>query len=142
MAAPQLGFLSDLLGFRLKQATQILLGESEKLLRPLGISPQHFSVLAMVALNPGIIQSRLIDNLYITRSTCSDLIEQLIKKKLIQRTPIDRRSNGLTLTDEGADILQQAKKIVDENAVTATDHMEPEEVKELIRLLTKFSDRG
>jgi DNA-binding MarR family transcriptional regulator len=141
MTRPNFGFMSDLLGFRLKQANQVLLGESEKRLRPLGISPQHFSVLAMVSLNPGIIQSRLIDNLYITRSTCSDLIEQLIQRGLMQRTPIDRRSNGLSLTEKGQKLLAQARVIVEQNGQDATAHMDPADVAELVRLLAVFSQK-
>ena len=140
MAPLEFGFLSDLLGFRLKQATEVLLSESEKLLQPLGISPQQFSILAMVSLNPGIIQTRLIKNLYITRSNCSVLIEQLIKMGLMKRAPIDRRSNGLSLTTQGIQIMAEAKGIVEAHGKNATAHMNEAEIADLIRLLTKFSE--
>jgi DNA-binding MarR family transcriptional regulator len=139
MAVVKFGFLSGLLGFRLKEASQALLVPGEKRLAPLGISPQQFTILAMVSLNPGITQSALIKSVYITRSTCSDLIEQLIQAGFAKRTPIDRRSNGLTLTAEGEAVFLAAKAEVERNAEQATSHMDPQEVQELIRLLAKFS---
>ncbi len=137
----ELGFLSNMLGYRLKQAYFHMLSGGEERLRPLGISPQSFSVLAVVSQNPKIIQSRLIDNLYITRSTCSDLVEQLIQAGQLQRIPLDRRSNGLLLTSMGEDVLEQARAIISENTKALTSHMSAEEVETLVSLLARLTSR-
>lgn len=135
----ELGFLDKMLGYRLKQAYFHMLGGGEDRLRHLGISPQGFSVLAVVSQNPKIIQSRLIDTLYITRSTCSELVEQLIQAGFLQRTPLDRRSNGLTLTANGDDVLNEARKVIEENTRARTSHMSKEEIDTLIELLTRLT---
>lgn len=135
----ELGFLDKMLGYRLKQAYFQMLSGGEDRLRHLGISPQGFSVLAVVSQNPKIIQSRLIDTLYITRSTCSELVEQLIQAGFLQRTPLDRRSNGLTLTAKGEDVLNEARQVIDENTKARTSHMSEEEIDTLIELLTRLT---
>lgn len=140
MILMDLGFLDQMLGFRLKQAYHFLLKGGEARLSPLGIKPQDFSILAIVSQNPGIIQSRLIENLYITRSTCSEMVEQLIQAGFLKRVPIDRRSNGLFLTDKGESIFAQARNIIKVHTEAMTSHMEPDEIDTLIKLLARFSD--
>lgn len=139
MKSVELGFLSDLLGFRIKQANYVLLSGGDKELKKVGISSQQFSVLAMASINPGIIQTRLCKKLNLTRSTCSELVEQLIQKDLLLRTPIDRRSFGLSLTSKGEQALSDAKEIVFAHTAETTQHMSTTEVSDLIRLLAKFS---
>lgn len=135
----ELGFLDRMLGFRLKQAYFHMMAGGEERLRHLGISPQGFSVLAVVSQNPKIIQSRLIEQLYITRSSCSDLVEQLIQAGLLRRTPLDRRSNGLSLTAQGKATLDQTREIIDENTKVLTSHMSATEVETLVDLLARLT---
>lgn len=135
-----LGFLDKMLGYRLKQAYFHMMIGGEERLNHLGISPQGFSVLAIVSQNPNIIQSRLIEQLYITRSSCSDLVEQLIQASLLQRTPLDRRSNGLSLTSKGDVVLKQAREIIDENTKDLTSHMTAAEVETLVNLLSRLTN--
>lgn len=140
MAAVEYGFLANLLGFRLKQANAIVLSDADLRLKFLNITPQHFTILAMISINPGIIQTRLIQHIYISRSTCSELIEQLIQKGLIARNPIDRRSFGLSLTPIGTDVLKKAKSIVLTHSSRTTAHMSNKEISELIKLLAMLSE--
>lgn len=136
----ELGFLDRMLGYRLKQAYFHMMVGGEERLRHLGISPQGFSVLAVVSQNPKIIQSRLIEQLYITRSSCSDLVEQLIQAGLLRRAPLDRRSNGLSLTSKGEVVLKQAREIIGENTNDLTSHMSAAEVETLVDLLTRLTN--
>lgn len=135
------GFLGNLLGFRIKQAYEHLLRDADKELKKDGISAQQFSILAMIKINPGILQSRLIEHLYITRSTCGDLVEQLTRNKLIEQTPIDRRSFGLDLTEKGESVFTRAKKIVDRHTAKQTQHMSKSEITDLTHLLTRFVEQ-
>lgn len=136
----KLGFLDKMLGYRLKQAYFHMMNGGEDRLRSLGITPQGFSVLAVVSQNPKIIQSRLINNLYITRSSCSELVEQLIQAGLLQRSPLDRCSNGLSLTPNGEEVLDQARAVIVENTKALTYHMSAEEVNTLVDLLALLTD--
>lgn len=138
MTSIKYGFLANLLGFRIKQAYEHLLRDADKELKKDGISAQQFSILAMIKVNPGITQSRLIEHLYVTRSTCGDLVEQLTRNKLIEQTPIDRRSFGLNLTEKGESVFSDAKKVVMRHTAKQTHHMSKDEVADLTRLLTKF----
>ncbi|WP_146344337.1 MarR family winged helix-turn-helix transcriptional regulator [Falsiphaeobacter marinintestinus] len=140
MAQVDFGFLNDLIGFRLKQAHARYAGEAEKRMKDLGLSPQQFSILALVALNPGIIQSRLMDSLYLSRSTCGDMVDQLVRNGLMRREPIDRRSFALGLTDEGETRLSAAKTLVFDGTTPSKARLTAQEQQDLLRLLAKLAD--
>lgn len=116
--------------------------ESELLLNDFDISPQQFSILALVSSNPSITQARVINNLYISRSTCAELIEQLVQKKFVKRTPLDRRSYALTITRKGDRCLSDATKVVLRKGRESTAHMTRTELEQLIQLLIKLVSRG
>jgi len=137
--AMEIGFLEQMLGFRLKQAHFLLLKGGEERLADLGITPPGFTILAVLSQNPGQIQSRLVDNLYLTRSTCSELVEQLIQSKLLRREPIDRRSNGLFITKSGEKTLSKARKRIENHTQKMTAHLSPTEIETLVQLLARLS---
>lgn len=132
-------YLDDLTGFWLKQAFFSVMSDSEQHLAPLGITVPQFTILAMIDLNPGVIQSRLVEHLYIKRSTSSELIEKLVQGGLLIRKAIDRRSNGLYLTDRGEILLTKAKAIVQQHDHHATQNLTDSETKTLKKLLCKLS---
>ena len=132
-------YLGDLSGFCLKQAYFSTLLESEKLLEPLGITAPQFTILAMIDLNPGIIHSRLVEHLYIRRSTSSELIESLVQSDLLLREAIDRRSWGLYLADKGRELLGKSKAIVQQYDQEMTRNLSSKETETLRYLLLKLS---
>ncbi len=134
-------YLENLTGYWLKQAYFAVLSNSDKSLASLGISTPQFTILAVIDLNPGIIQSRLVERLYISRSTSSELIEKLVQSELLVRKAIDRRSSGLYLTKAGEQLLSKAKSIVQKLDKDVTVHMTAAEVKTLNNLLKKLATR-
>lgn len=89
------GFLEDMTSYCVKHAYHIMINLAEEKLAELDLKVPDFSILAMVHLNPGITQSKLIENLYVTRSTASELVEKLVSRDLIYRKPINRKASGL-----------------------------------------------
>lgn len=133
-------YLDELTGFWLKQAFFAVMSNSEQHLAPLGMTVPQFTILAMIDLNPGIIQSRLIEHLYIRRSTSSELIEKLVQGDLLARKAIDRRSSGLYLTAKGEALLTQAKAVVQQHDRQATRHLTDAETNTLKRLLARLAE--
>jgi len=80
-----------------------------------GISGSQLWLLHEIATHPELGVSRLAENLAIHQSTCSLLVEKLVKKHLVekQRLSQDQRKVGLIVTEAGHAVLSKAPKPVD-----------------------------
>lgn len=80
-----------------------------------GISGSQLWLLHEIASHPELGVSRLAENLAIHQSTCSLLVEKLVKKDLVQKQRLsqDQRKVGLLVTDIGHALLAKAPKPVD-----------------------------
>ncbi|SDK81315.1 DNA-binding transcriptional regulator, MarR family [Methylophilus rhizosphaerae] len=80
-----------------------------------GISGSQLWLLHEIATHPELGVSRLAENLSIHQSTCSLLVEKLVKKRLIekQRLSEDQRKVGLLVTAAGQAVLAKAPQPVD-----------------------------
>lgn len=75
-----------------------------------GVTGSQLWILQEVAQNPDIGVSILAERLSIHQSTCSQLVEKLVSRGLInkERSKEDQRRVGLCLTAEAAKILKNA----------------------------------
>jgi DNA-binding MarR family transcriptional regulator len=75
-----------------------------------GVTGSQLWILQEVANTSGIGISDLADRLSIHQSTCSQLVEKLVTRKLIikERSQQDQRRVGLRLTDEAAKLIKMA----------------------------------
>ena len=85
---------------------QVCAARTSELVSPAGLTPLQYG--AMVHLSkttglPGIEQNSLAERINVDRNTASLLVEQLVKKGLLQRqvNGADRRSRLLSLTAKG-----------------------------------------
>lgn len=80
-----------------------------------GISGSQLWLLNEIANRPELGVSRLAENMAIHQSTCSLLVEKLVKKQLVakQRLSEDQRKVGLMITEAGRAILAKAPQPVD-----------------------------
>ncbi|MGP1716211.1 MAG: MarR family winged helix-turn-helix transcriptional regulator [Methylophilus sp.] len=80
-----------------------------------GISGSQLWLLHEIATHPELGVSRLAENLSIHQSTCSLLVEKLVKKQLVkkQRLTEDQRKVGLLVTPAGHALLAKAPQPVD-----------------------------
>lgn len=80
-----------------------------------GISGSQLWLLHEISTHPDLGVSRLAENLAIHQSTCSLLIEKLVKKQLVekQRLAVDQRKVGLIVTAAGQAVLAKAPQPVD-----------------------------
>jgi DNA-binding MarR family transcriptional regulator len=91
---------------RLQQiAVAIFLQETE----PYGITPVQFAALQAVANEPGLDQRTLAGRIGLDTSTVAGVVDRLEARTLLQRnqSPADKRVRLLTITAEGAAVLQQ-----------------------------------
>lgn len=98
-----------------------------------GISGSQLWLLHEIATHPELGVSRLAENLAIHQSTCSLLVEKLVKKQLVQkqRQTEDQRKVGLIVTDAGHAVLAKAPKPVDGILPQVLHTLDTESLQEL-----------
>ncbi|MBI5130707.1 MAG: MarR family transcriptional regulator [Rhodopseudomonas palustris] len=109
-----MGELAELLGYALKRAQLRVFEDFLQCVAPVQLTPAQFSVLLLLDVNPGRNQTEIATTLGILRPNFVAMLDALESRGLCQRTrsPSDRRSHILMLTDKGRATLARAKKLV------------------------------
>ncbi|OGT05492.1 MAG: MarR family transcriptional regulator [Gallionellales bacterium RIFCSPLOWO2_02_58_13] len=78
--------------------------------RTCGVTGSQLWVMQEVSTTPGIGISELAERLSIHQSTCSQLVEKLVARKLVskERSKEDQRRVGLRVTEEASKLLVNA----------------------------------
>ncbi|HEY8334174.1 MAG TPA: MarR family transcriptional regulator [Tardiphaga sp.] len=110
----QIGELAGLLGYSLKRAQLRVFDDFLRCMAPLQLTPAQFSVLLLLDNNPGRNQTEIANTLGILRPNFVAMLDALESRDLCtrMRSPSDRRSHVLMLTDKGRATLARAKKLV------------------------------
>jgi DNA-binding MarR family transcriptional regulator len=103
------------------------------------ITPGQFTVLLLIDENPDISQQLLCKHMAVDKSTMAVSLHRMARRGLIQRvrSTADRRQNGLRLTANGAAVLRDMVKYVDQHERRITSQLTARECKQLIALLGK-----
>ncbi|RJF74248.1 MarR family winged helix-turn-helix transcriptional regulator [Rhodopseudomonas palustris] len=110
-----MGELAGLLGYALKRAQLRVFEDFLHCVAPVQLTPAQFSVLLLLDANPGRNQTEIATTLGILRPNFVAMLDALEGRGLCVRTrsPNDRRSHILMLTDKGRATLARAKKLVE-----------------------------
>ena len=102
----------------------------------------EFSVLSLLAHNPGLTSRHVCATLSIMPPNLVGLVAALEKRGLLERRPhpSDGRAMGLYLTLDGEALTAEAEQAVAQLEVDATAKLTTSERKTLIRLLQKVYD--
>ncbi|MBS0421781.1 MAG: MarR family transcriptional regulator [Proteobacteria bacterium] len=79
---------------------------------PLDLRPSEASVLLVIDANANITQSEIGRMLEIAGANMAPLIGRLEKRELVERQPVDGRSQGLVLTAAGRALCARARKVM------------------------------
>ena len=106
-AGVKLGPLESWVGFNLRMAQESAFAAFSHLSREVGESPGRFATLTLIAENPGISQSTLGQASGRDKSSMTPVLDDLVRRGLVQRTRTDedRRSYRLILTPAGEKTL-------------------------------------
>lgn len=105
-------------------------------LRSAAINPRQFSMLAVLARDPGISQAELARRVMITPQSVSESINRLITADLVTRGIAEPgRPAQLLLTDAGRALLRHAYPVVEDFNRTSFSALTVRERKDLTRLL-------
>jgi DNA-binding MarR family transcriptional regulator len=129
--------LEMMTGYALRRAQMSLFRDLKSRFRPYDISSAQFSVLHVVAHNPGLAQARIAEALSIERARLVLMLDRLEERALLVRTrsKSDRRSHALHLTDDGRKLLDTLLALQAEHERTIEAVLTADGKAELLRLL-------
>jgi DNA-binding MarR family transcriptional regulator len=108
-----------------------------------GLSGSQLWIMQQIYNFNGISNSELAKNLTLHVSTCSILVNKLIKKGLVEKTrsPTDERRIVLTITSKGKQLMAKAPKSPEGAIPSTLKKLNIEELEELNTVLTKFAKK-
>ena len=132
-------YLETLIGYNARRAALAVIGVFLPRMAAYGLTPVAFSVISLIAHNPGITSRQLCAALNILPPNLVGLINSLAQRGLIERLPHPRdgRAMGLHLTEEGREVMAQAEKTASALEVEAAGRLSAAERQTLITLLRK-----
>ncbi|MDO9146887.1 MAG: MarR family winged helix-turn-helix transcriptional regulator [Hydrogenophaga sp.] len=104
-------YLETLLGYNARRAALAVISVFLQRMEPFGLRPVDFSVLTLIAHNPGITSRQICTALDILPPNLVGMIKSLVKRGLIERRahPTDRRAQGLHVSAAGKRLQREAQ---------------------------------
>ena len=132
--------LEALVGYNARRAWLIISGVFAERMAPYGLKQIDFSVLSLLAHNPGATSRQLCNTLDILPPNLVSLVATLDSRGLIERKPHphDGRAVGLHLTEAGDKLIREAEQTVTQLEADASARLTAREREMLIRLLQKI----
>lgn len=132
-------FLESLLGYNARRAALAVIERFLERMAPYQLKPVDFSVLSLIAHNPGITSRQLCTALGILPPNLVGMVNALEKRELVVRTPHPRdgRAMGLHLTPAGQMLMREAEKTAAALEADVSSRLTAAEVRTLITLLKK-----
>ena len=132
-------YLESLVGYNARRAALAMIEVFLQRMALYDLRPVDFSVLSLIAHNPGITSRQLCSTLGILPPNLVAMINALEKRKVIARRPhpSDGRAMGLHLTEGGVRLMRDAERAATKLEAEAAARLTAAEIKTLIRLLKK-----
>ena len=101
------------IGYALRRAQGAVYADLNDALARISLRPLQFTLLVMVAENPGSSQSHVCDALGIQKANCVPTMSELERRGYIirKKSATDARSYELHITNKGKRILQRAGEV-------------------------------
>ena len=127
-------------GYVVRRAQMWMIQDFRRVLKDLAITPAQFSVLRVVAANPGLSQVRVAQAVGIERARLVQMIDSLEAEGHVarSRSATDRRSHELHLTAGGAALLERAQGAVEAHDRNVAARIGAKDKEELLRILAPF----
>jgi DNA-binding MarR family transcriptional regulator len=133
-------YLETLLGYNTRRASLTIINRFMERMAVYELRPVDFSVLSLIAHNPGITSRQLCSALNILPPNLVGFLKAFEKRQLIERKPhpTDGRAVGLFLTEAGNALMRQAETTANESDLSTATSLTATERKTLTRLLQKI----
>jgi DNA-binding MarR family transcriptional regulator len=132
-------YLESLLGYNARRAALAVIGVFLQRMAPFGLRPVDFSVLTLIAHNPGITSRQICAALDILPPNLVGMIKSLDKRGLIERRPhpTDRRAQGLHLSPAGKKLQKSAQATATQLEMDVASRLSAKELDTLKALLSR-----
>ena len=132
-------YLEGLVGYNARRAALAVIEVFLERMAIYDLRPVDFSVLSLIAHNPGITSRQLCTTLGILPPNLVGMVGSLEKRELIVRQPHPRdgRALGLHLTASGQKLMRDAERTAAELEAEVAGRLTPGEQRTLMRLLKK-----
>lgn len=132
--------MAPLLGYRLKLAQHALHRRMEEALRPLGLSPAQYAVLAELNARPDQANADLADSAFITPQSMQGVLAGLETAGLVERRQDSRhgRRQLARLTDSGCRIADAANHAVMRVETRLEAAVDPMALDEAVKMLERL----
>ena len=139
--AVDFGRLSGYIGYQVRQAQSAVFRDISRSIKAIGVTPGEFSLLAMLAANPGINSITLARIYQLDKATLSLSIKSLVKRGLISstRNANDRRYYSLSLTPAGRAKLRRLTRLIEKQEQTMEAVLKKGERELLLDLLQRVA---
>ena len=134
--------LHFVLGYQLAQAAIVTNGLFDRNAgKPFGLRPVEYTVLTLIAENPGGSQARLARALAVTAPNITAIVDRLEAKGWIarNRSEDDRRSQSLQATPRGVELARKATQGIVDAERTTLSALSAGEQMILVELLHKVA---
>jgi len=108
--------------------------------KKVNLAPSHAYLLMIVLDNPGVQPGSLSEELHLTPSTVTRLIEKLEDKKLVTRLT-QGKTTEVYPTQKGKDLLPKLRSCVQEFNTAYTEILGKEESDKLVKNMSKIADK-
>jgi DNA-binding MarR family transcriptional regulator len=134
--------IEDLIGYALRRAQGVVYADLNGALARISLRPLQFTLLLMVAENPGASQSSVCEALGIQKANCVPTMGELERRGYIirRKSAADARSYELHITHKGKRILQRAGEVHSLHEQRLIDRIGVDGRDQLLRLLGKLTE--
>ena len=130
--------LEKLLGYHLRRASAAMLSQLGEGFSELDLKVTETSVLVMVEANPGMKQSDIGRALGIKSANMAPLVAVLNDRGFINKKPLDGRSQGLHLSEEGKKVVRKIWEHIDVNEKWLMRNLDDSSSESLRKTLEKI----
>ena len=134
--------IQDLIGYALRRAQGVVYADLNDALARIPLKPLQFTLLLMVAENPGASQSGVCEALGIQKANCVPTMSELERRGYIirRKSASDARSYELHITNKGKRILQRAGEVQSMHEQRLIERIVEDGRDNLLRLLGKLTE--
>ena len=134
--------IRDLIGYALRRAQGVVYANLNDALARISLRPLQFTLLLMVAENPGSSQSSVCEALGMQKANCVPTMSELERRGYIirRKSTSDARSYELHITNKGKRILQRAGEVHSIHEQRLIERIGVDGRDQLLRLLGKLTE--
>ena len=132
--------LERLVGYNARRAALAIIEVFMERMSVYGLKVVDYSVLSLVAHNPGITSRQLCQQLDVLPPNMVGMIDAMMRRGFLERRrhPRDGRAMGLYLTEQGRALVDQAEPQLKASEQASLSHLSAEEQAQLMALLQKL----